>query len=113
MKKTALAAVLIVLCGGLAACGPKPEPAAPEAPVEAVEMAPAPAPEPMPDAMPAAEPAPDAMAPATDDGMEGDGTGDDGMEGEGEDAIAPHAGGDKVTKAPGQEEAAAEEPASE
>jgi len=92
MKKTTLAAVLIVLCGGLAACGPKPEPAAP---VEEVQAPLAPEPMPMP--------AP--MEPATDEGMEGhDGMeghegmeGHDGMDGDETDEITPHAGGDKVT----------------
>ena len=84
MKKTTLAAVLIVLCGGLAACGPKPEPAAPVEEVQA-PLAPEPMPEPMP------MPAP--MEPATDEGMEGH----DGMDGDKTDEIAPHAGGDKVT----------------
>ncbi len=93
MKKTTLAAVLIVLCGGLAACGPKPEPVAPAATVIVVEAPPAPpAPPPPP---PEPMPAPDAM-PAPDDGMEGDDT-------DGE--IAPHAGGDKVNKAPEAEPA--------
>ncbi len=91
MKKTTLAALLIVLCGGLAACGPKPEP---EAPMDAVEAAPAyePAPEPM------AEPTP-AMP---EDGMQGH----DGMQGEEGDEIAPHAGGDKVTPTPEQQTSA-------
>lgn len=79
MSNTKAALVIVMLCGTLAACGPKPEAAAPEAAVQAEAPVAAPAPAPM------AEQAMDADAP---DGAATEGDGD-----------SPHSGGDKVKPA--------------
>lgn len=82
MTQSKLVSMLFAACVALAACGPKPEAAAPAEPVAAPTPAPAPAPAP-----PVAEPMPAPVVdPAAAVAEDPDGEED-----------TPHSGGDKVT----------------